>query len=263
MIPKTVPSPRLKPLYYLTRRGYWRLLDQEHFRARLQIWKLAHPSEYAAMDESIRGCISKWLNGSPVTYYGVQRIAEETHCAVAYWSGVREAPQEEIRQEETRQEETRQEEEPPRQQRVDRYWIRDGGGQLVLAPEYLDGYLQRIEELLGAQMTGWGRWPRNEGWQDRRRRWRRGEARPSKCHVLEICLRTQTRLSWWLTGEGQVWAIRPPELPATIQMTPHHSRDYPAPTPDDHPRAPVEEPAAAPSPPLEPAPYNFFAGCIS
>lgn len=235
MIPKTVPTPRLKRLYYLTRRGYWRLLDQEHFRARLQIWKLAHPSEYAAMDESIRGCISKWINGSPVTYYGVQRIAEETHRPVAYWSGVREAPQEE----------TRQEEEPPRQARVDRYWIRDGGGQLVLAPEYLDGYLQRIEELLGAQMTGWGRWPRNEGWQDRRRRWRRGEARPSKCHVLEICLRTQTRLSWWLTGEGQVWVKLPPELP-------------PEPS-----RAPVEEPAAAPSPPPEPAPYNFFSGCIS
>lgn len=243
MTPKTEPSPRLRPLYYRTRQGYWRLLDQERFRARLRVWVHGHRAEYDALDEGIRGCISKWLNGSPVTYYGVQRIAAETHFAVAYWSGVKEAsepPPEELEEMEERE---------PRQARVDRYWVRDGGGQLVMAPEYLDGYLQRVDELLGAQMTGWGRWPRSECWQDRRRRWRRGEASPRKDHVLELCLRTRTRLYWWLTGEGQVWVSSPPDMPDVMPAKPS--------------RAPEEEPAEPPSTTPEPAPYNFFAGCIS
>ena len=149
-----------------------------------------------------------------------------------------------------------------RQQRVDKYWVKDMGGHLVLAEEYLEDFLVRVDDLLGANMTGWGRFPKSDTWKGRRGRWRRRDARPLKSHILELCLWTGTKPMWWLTGEGDIWAIKPPELPTTIQMTPRHSRDYPAPTPPDKPpRAKLEESQPPQIEPSEPAPYNFFAGC--
>ena len=148
-----------------------------------------------------------------------------------------------------------------RQQRVDKYWVRDGGDHLVMAEEYLEGFLQRVDDLLGANMTGGGRFPRSDTWKTRRGRWKRRDARPLKAHVLELCLWTGTKPRWWLTGEGDVWLGAPPDLPSNITMTPQHGPKETTPPAPEPPRAKLVESQHPQVEPSEPAPYNFFAGC--
>lgn len=249
--PRMTPPRHLLCLYAPTANGLWVLIDQDGFTSRLRAWRRSPEGSRccALLPKRDRDSIHKWMQADHrVSYFAIHCLVCWTRRSPSFWSGAEPRaklvapsaapPPEDEATQTLEPEEVIHTLEPLPDHRVDTYWTVNECGHYYLAPEYVAGFLGRVTELLGPDGTGGGRWTKSDQRLDNIYKWRRGDRVPAKESVLRLATLTQTRLTWLLTGEGDQRSTPPS-------------------------RAPGEEPKSSPPPSSQPAPYNFFAGCIS
>ena len=239
--------------------GLWALKNTDLCKQKMEAWRTGvGKGKYWREGKERRKQFNSWMRGAHhITYGSLQILADWSGWTVDYWMGPRPDPDDDAP-------EPLPDELPESEHKVDLYWVKGSNGHLVIADEYLEGFLERVDELLGPNMTGGGRWSKSETWRSRRTRWKSKREKPTKEIIIQLCLRTLTRLRWWMTGEGDVWAGDPPGLPDKLHMGREPTKAAPSTPPDVPPRAMEEDvwqPDPPPKIPSEPAPYNFFAGC--